>query len=101
MLSASLQTDLILTLTKYLKKYEGLDGTELAISESQERMAVVVRAEYLDKFIEYSNNENLEATKVAYVTDENRLVMNWRGKTICDISRDFLNTNGVTPEYGY
>lgn len=59
-------------------------------------MAVVVRAEDSDKFIEYSNNENLEATKVAYVTDENRLVMNWRGKTICDISRDFLNTNGAT-----
>ena len=65
MLSVSLRTDLLLTLTKFLKKYEGLDGTELAISESQERMAVVVRAEDSDKFIEYSNNENLEATKVA------------------------------------
>ena len=87
---------LVIDLDKVPKKYEGLDGTELAISESQERMAVVVRAEDSDKFIEYSNNENLEATKVAYVTDENRLVMNWRGKTICDISRDFLNTNGAT-----
>ncbi len=87
---------LVIDLDKVPKKYEGLDGTELAISESQERMAVVVRAEDADKFIEYSNSENLEATKVAVVTDENRLVMNWRGKTICDISRDFLNTNGAT-----
>lgn len=87
---------LVIDLDKVPKKYEGLDGTELAISESQERMAVVVRAEDADKFIEYSNAENLEATKVAVVTDENRLVMNWRGKTICDISRDFLNTNGAT-----
>lgn len=86
---------LVIDLDKVPKKYEGLDGTELAISESQERMAVVVRAEDADKFIEYSNAENLEATKVAVVTDENRLVMNWRGKTICDISRDFLNTNGA------
>ena len=77
------------------KKYEGLDGTELAISESQERMAVVVRATDVDKFIEYANEENLEATVVAEVTDKNRLVMKWRGKTICDISRDFLNTNGA------
>ncbi|MCC8169744.1 MAG: phosphoribosylformylglycinamidine synthase [Oscillospiraceae bacterium] len=87
---------LVIDLDKVPKKYEGLDGTELAISESQERMAVVVRAEDADKFIGYSNDENLEATKVAVVTDENRLVMNWRGKTICDISRDFLNTNGAT-----
>ncbi len=87
---------LIINLDKVPKKYDGLDGTELAISESQERMAVVVRAEDADKFIEYANAENLEATTVATVTDENRLVMNWRGKTICDISRDFLNTNGAT-----
>ncbi len=86
---------LIIDLDKVPKKYEGLDGTELAISESQERMAVVVRAEDADKFIEYSNDENLEATKVAVVTDENRLVMNWNGARICDISRDFLNTNGA------
>ncbi|NLD49948.1 MAG: phosphoribosylformylglycinamidine synthase, partial [Clostridiaceae bacterium] len=77
------------------KKYEGLDGTELAISESQERMAVVVPKEAVDSFIKAAREENLEATPVAEVTDENRLVMNWRGKTIVDISRDFLNTNGV------
>lgn len=82
-------------LDKVPKKYEGLDGTELAISESQERMAVVVRAEDADKFIGYANEENLEATVVAVVTDLNRLQMTWRGKTICDISRDFLNTNGA------
>ncbi len=85
-----------INLDKVPKKYEGLDGTELAISESQERMAVVVRAEDADKFIGYANEENLEATKVAVVTSENRLVMTWRDKTICDISRDFLNTNGAT-----
>ena len=87
---------LVINLDKVPKKYDGLDGTELAISESQERMAVVVRADDAEKFIEYANAENLEATIVATVTDENRLVMNWRGKTICDISRDFLNTNGAT-----
>lgn len=87
---------LVINLDKVPKKYDGLDGTELAISESQERMAVVVRSDDAEKFIEYANNENLEATIVATVTDENRLVMNWRGKTICDISRDFLNTNGAT-----
>ncbi len=86
---------LVIDLDKVPKKYEGLDGTELAISESQERMAVVVAAKNSDKFIEYANAENLEATPVAYVTDENRLVMNWRGKTVCNISRDFLNTNGA------
>ena len=87
---------LVINLDKVPKKYDGLDGTELAISESQERMAVVVRSTDAEKFIEYANAENLEATIVATVTDENRLVMNWRGKTICDISRDFLNTNGAT-----
>lgn len=84
-----------INLDKVPKKYEGLDGTELAISESQERMAVVVRKKDVEKFIQYANNENLEATPVAVVTDENRLVMTWRDKTICDISRDFLNTNGA------
>ena len=87
---------LTIDLDKVPKKYEGLDGTELAISESQERMAVVVRAEDAEKFIKYANEENLEATIVAEVTDLNRLQMSWRGKTICDISRDFLNTNGAT-----
>ncbi len=77
------------------KKYEGLDGTELAISESQERMAVVVRPEDAERFIAEANRENLEATVVAVVTDKNRLRMTWRGKTIVDISRDFLNTNGA------
>ncbi|NLN64123.1 MAG: phosphoribosylformylglycinamidine synthase [Clostridiaceae bacterium] len=77
------------------KKYQGLDGTELAISESQERMAVVVAKEDSDKFIALSHEENLEATVVAVVTDTNRLVMKHRGKNIVDISRDFLNTNGV------
>ncbi len=87
---------LVINLDKVPKKYDGLDGTELAISESQQRMAVVVRSVDAHKFIEYANRENLEATIVATVTDENRLVMNWRGKKICDISRDFLNTNGAT-----
>ncbi len=86
---------LVINLDKVPKKYDGLDGTELAISESQERMAVCVRKSDAEKFIEYSNSENLEATIVAEVTDTNRLVMTWRGKTICDISRDFLNTNGA------
>ncbi len=87
---------LVINLDKVPKKYDGLDGTELAISESQERMAVVVRSDDAEKFIKYANDENLEATIVAEVTDENRLKMHWRGKTICDISRDFLNTNGAT-----
>ncbi len=87
---------LTINLDKVPKKYEGLDGTELAISESQERMAVVVKAEDADKFIEYAHAENLEATVVATVTNTNRLEMDWRGKRICDISRDFLNTNGAT-----
>ncbi len=82
-------------LDKVPKKYEGLDGTELAISESQERMAVVVRASDAELFKKYAHEENLEATVVAEVTDLNRLQMTWRGKTICDISRDFLNTNGA------
>ncbi len=77
------------------KKYEGLDGTELAISESQERMAVVVAAEDAPAFIEMANVENVEATIVAEVTDSRRLRMFWRGKAIVDLSRDFLDTNGV------
>lgn len=77
------------------KKYEGLDGTELAISESQERMAVLVAAEDADRIINYAAAENLEAVVAARVTGDNRLKMQWRGQTIVDINRDFLNTNGV------
>ena len=77
------------------KKYEGLDGTELAISESQERMAVVVKADKADSFIKYANEENLEATVVAKVTDDRRLKMFWNGNDIVNISRDFLDTNGA------
>ncbi len=77
------------------KKYDGLDGTELAISESQERMAVVVDKENVDKFIALAAAENLEATPVAVVTEQPRLKMNWNGKTIVDISREFLNSNGA------
>lgn len=76
-------------------KYEGLDGTELAISESQERMAVVLAAEDTEKFINAAREENLEATVVARVTDTNRLRMKWRGRYIVDISRDFLDSSGV------
>lgn len=86
---------LTINLDKVPKKYEGLDGTELAISESQERMAVVVRSKDADKFIAEADKENLDAVIVAEVTESPRLVMNWRGKTICDISREFLNTNGA------
>lgn len=77
------------------KKYEGLDGTELAISESQERMAVVVEADREREFIKYAEEENLEATTVARVTDTNRVKMYWRGSCILNLSRDFLNTNGA------
>mgnify|MGYP001175485342 FL=1 len=77
------------------KKYEGLDGTELAISESQERMAVLVSPGDVEKFISAAAEENLEATPVARVTDEPRVRIWWRGKLIVDISREFLNTNGV------
>ncbi len=77
------------------KKYEGLNGTELAISESQERMALVVRAKDVDRIIKYANDENLNATVIATVTDTNRLVMKWRGKAIVDISREFIDTNGA------
>ena len=83
-------------LDKVPKKYDGLDGTELAISESQERMAVVLAPDSVDAFIAAAGEENLEATPVAVVTDDNRLQMRWRGDVIVDMSRDFLNTNGVT-----
>ena len=78
------------------KKYEGLDGTELAISESQERMAVVVAAEDADAFIAAAQQENLEAYRVAVVTEEERMVMSWKGQTIADLSRAFLDTNGAS-----
>jgi len=77
------------------KKYEGLDGTELAISESQERMAVVIDPKDLEAFKILGREENLEVTKVADITDTGRLVMNWRGKSILDIKREFLDTNGA------
>ncbi|MDP4126435.1 MAG: phosphoribosylformylglycinamidine synthase [Bacillota bacterium] len=77
------------------KKYEGLDGTELAISESQERMAVVIRSNDYETFAGYAHEENLEATLVARVSSDSRLKMLWRGQAIVDISREFLNTNGV------
>jgi len=77
------------------KKYDGLDGTELAISESQERMAVVVAAEDADAFISFAQEENLEAYRVAVVTEEARMIMVWRGKEIANLSREFLNTNGA------
>ena len=87
---------LTVDLDKVTKKYDGLDGTELAISESQERMAVVLDKKDVDKFISLASKENLEATAVAVVTESPRLTMNWRGDTIVDLSREFLNTNGVT-----
>ncbi len=86
---------LLINLDKVPKKYDGLDGTELAISESQERMAVVVEAKDVDKFLELAEKENLEATVVAEVTAEARLRMTWNGKTIVDLSREFLNSNGA------
>ena len=82
-------------LNRVPKKYEGLDGTELAISESQERMAIVVAAENVECFLELADQENLEATVVATVTEEARLKMFWNGQTICDINREFLNSNGA------
>ena len=105
---------LLIDLDSVPKKYDGLDGTEIAISESQERMAVVIAAEDTEKFMAEAAKENIEATKVADVTDDCRLRMNWNGKTIVDLSRDFLNSNGavkhtdvrvtepvtgITPEY--
>ena len=85
-------------LDKVPKKYAGLDGTEIAISESQERMAVVVDKDDVEQFLKYANEENLEATVVAYVTEEPRLVLEWRGKEIVNISRAFLDTNGAHQE---
>lgn len=87
---------LVIDLNEIRVKYIGLTGTEFAISESQERMAVVIRKEDLDKFVEYATEENLEAYKVAEINDSNRLVMTYNGETIVDISRDFLNTNGAS-----
>ena len=89
---------LIVDLDKVPKKYAGLDGTELAISESQERMAVVVAKEDVDKFLSYAAEENLEAVPVATVTKEPRLVLTWRGRKIVDIARSFLDTNGAHQE---
>ena len=95
---------LLIDLNAVPKKYDGLDGTELAISESQERMAVVVEKENVDRFLELANAENLQAVKVADITAEPRLRMIWNGNTIVDISREFLNSNGaekhidITPE---
>lgn len=86
---------LMINLDAVPKKYDGLDGTELAISESQERMAVVVAKDDAKRFIKYAQDENLEATIVATVTARHRLQMEWRGQLIVDISRDFLNTNGA------
>ena len=80
------------------KKYDGLDGTELAISESQERMAVAVAPEDVEEFLGYANEENVEATVIATVTEEPRVVMTWRGNTIVDVSRDFLNSNGASKQ---
>ena len=87
-----------INLDKVPKKYDGLDGTELAISESQERMAVVVAPQDVEQFLAYAAEENLEAVEVAVVTEEPRLVLNWRGKTIVDLSRAFLDTNGAHQE---
>ena len=89
---------LTVDLDKVPKKYAGLDGTELAISESQERMAVVVAPEDVEKFLCYAAEENLEAVSVAVVTEEPRLVLSWRGKKIVDIKRAFLDTNGAHQE---
>lgn len=89
---------LVVDLDKVPKKYAGLDGTELAISESQERMAVVVDKKDVDTFLDYAAEENLEAVAVAVVTKEPRLVLNWRGKDIVNISRAFLDTNGAHQE---
>ncbi len=93
-LAAGLQ----INLDKVPKKYAGLDGTEIAISESQERMAVVIDPKDREAFMKYAREENLEATEVAVVTEEPRLVMSWRGKEIVNISRAFLDTNGAHQE---
>ena len=87
-----------INLDRVTKKYAGLDGTEIAISESQERMAVVVDKKDVAEFMKYANEENLEATEVAVVTEEPRLVLKWRGKEIVNIKRSFLDTNGAHQE---
>ena len=89
---------LLVDLDKVSKKYEGLDGTEIAISESQERMAVVISPKDVKQFLSYASEENLEATEVAIVTEEPRLILSWRGKNIVDVSRTFLDTNGAHQE---
>ena len=89
---------LCVQLDKVPKKYAGLDGTELAISESQERMAVVIAPQDVEQFLAYAKEENLEAVEVAVVTEEPRLVLEWRGKEIVNISRAFLDTNGAHQE---
>lgn len=93
-----LAAGLVVDLDKVPKKYAGLDGTELAISESQERMAVVVDPKDVDRFLDFAAEENLEAVPVAVVTKEPRLVLKWRGKEIVNISRAFLDTNGAHQE---
>ena len=93
-----LAAGLYIDLDKVPKKYAGLDGTEIAISESQERMAVVVDPKDVDAFLAYAAEENLEAVTVAEVTESPRLTMTWRGKTIVDLSRAFLDTNGAHQE---
>src|SRR5699024_4955817 len=93
-----LAAGLRVNLDKVPKKYAGLDGTEIAISESQERMAVVVDPKDVDTFLKYANEENLEAVPVAVVTEEPRLVLIWREKEIVNISRAFLDTNGAHQE---
>ena len=93
-----LAAGLIVNLDKVPKKYAGLDGTEIAISESQERMAVVLDPKDVAEFMKYAAEENLEATEVAVVTEEPRLVLQWRGKDIVNISRAFLDTNGAHQE---
>ena len=93
-----LAAGLVIDLDQVPKKYAGLDGTEIAISESQERMAVVVDPKDVKEFLGYAEEENLEAVTVATVTEEPRLVMDWRGKTIVNISRAFLDTNGAHQE---
>lgn len=90
-----LAPSLEINLDEVSKKYDGLDGTELAISESQERMAVVVNIEDAKAYTEYANQENLECKQVAVVTDTGRLLMKWRGVDIVNLSREFLDTNGV------
>ena len=93
-----LAAGLTIDLDKVPRKYAGLDGTEIAISESQERMAVVLAPGDVETFLGFAGEENLEAVPVAVVTEAPRLVMTWRGKTIVDLSRAFLDTNGAHQE---